>query len=54
MSSFFFNKIAGLKPVTFLKKRLGHRCFSVDFANFFQNTFFYRTPPMAASDKSHQ
>ena len=33
----------------FIKKRLWHRCFPVDFANF-KNTFLYRTPPVAASD----
>ena len=25
--SLFFNKVAGLRPATLLKKRLGHRCF---------------------------
>ena len=33
-----FNKVA-----TLLKKRLSHRCFLLDFANFFR-TSFYRTP----------
>ena len=27
--SLFFNKVAGLRPATLLKKRLWHRCFSV-------------------------
>ena len=30
----FFNKVAGLRPVTLLKKRLWHRRFPVDFAKF--------------------
>ena len=32
--SLFLNKVAGLKPVTLLRKRLWHRCFPVNFANF--------------------
>ena len=32
--SLFFNKVAGLKPATLLKKRLCHRCFPVDFEEF--------------------
>ena len=34
----FFNKVAD--PATLLKKRLWHRCFPVNFANFFKNTNF--------------
>ena len=34
----FFNKVAGLRPATLLKKRHWGRCFSVNFANFLQNT----------------
>ena len=30
----FFNKVAGLRPATFLKKRFWHRCFPVNFAKF--------------------
>ena len=33
-----------LFTATLLKKRLGHRCFPVNFANF-QEHLFYRTPP---------
>ena len=29
-----FNRLAGLKACNFLKKRLRHRCFPVDFAKF--------------------
>ena len=28
------NKVAGLRPVIFLKKRLWHRCFPVNFSKF--------------------
>ena len=45
----FFNKVAGLRSATLLKKRLWHRCFPVDFGKITKNTFFYRTPPVAAS-----
>ena len=38
--SLFFNKVAGLKPVTLLKKRPWHRHFALNFAKFFKNTFF--------------
>ena len=42
--SIFFKKVAGLRPATLLKKRLWHRWFSVNFAKFFKNIFFfYRT-----------
>ena len=33
--SLFFNKVAGLKPATLLKKRLLHRCFPMNFAKKF-------------------
>ena len=36
----FFNKLAGLRPATLLKKRLWYRCFPVNFVKFLQNTFF--------------
>ena len=32
--SLFFNKVAGLRPATLLKKTLCHRGFSVNFAKF--------------------
>ena len=32
--SLFFNKVAGLRPETLLKKRLCHRCFPVNFVKF--------------------
>ena len=36
----FFNKGAGLRPATLLKKRLWHRCFRVNFAKFLRTPFF--------------
>ena len=42
-SSFFFTKVAGLRPVTLLKKRLWHRGFC-KFCEISKNTFSYRTP----------
>ena len=36
----FFNKIAGLRPASLLKKRLWHRYFPVNFAKFSKTTFF--------------
>ena len=35
----FFNKVAGLRPVTLLKKRLW-QMFSCEFREIFRNTFF--------------
>ena len=32
--SLFFNKVAGLRPATLVKKRLRRRCFPVNFAKF--------------------
>ena len=32
--SFFFNKVANLRPATLLKKRLWHMCFPVNFVKF--------------------
>ena len=39
----FFNKVVGLKPATLLKKRLWHKCFPVNFANFLKTTFLEYT-----------
>ena len=39
----FFNKVAGLRPATLLKKRLRHRCFPVNFANFLRTLFLKNT-----------
>ena len=39
----FFNKVAGLRPASLLKKRPWHRCFPLNFAKFLR-TPFYRRP----------
>ena len=41
--SLFFNKVASLRPVTLLKKRLWHRCFPVNFAKFLRIVFLQNT-----------
>ena len=41
--SLFFNKVADLRPVTLLTKRLWYRCFPVNFAKFLR-TLFLQTP----------
>ena len=38
--SLFFNKVAGLRPPTLLKKRLWQRCFPVRFVKFLRTRFF--------------
>ena len=38
--SFFFHKVANLRPATLLKMRLWHRCFTVNFAKFLRTSFF--------------
>ena len=47
--SLFFNKLARLRPVTFLKKESLAQVFSCKFREISKNTFFYRVPPVAAS-----
>ena len=39
----FFNKVAGLRPVTLAKKRLWHRCFSANFAKFLRTPLLQNT-----------
>ena len=42
--SLFFNKVAGLRPATLLKKRLWHRCFPVSFTKFLRTPFISEHP----------
>ena len=35
----FFNKVAGLRPATLLKKRLWHRCFPMNYVKFLRMPF---------------
>ena len=39
MPDSLFNKVAGFRAYNFIKKRLWHRCFAVNFANFLRTTF---------------
>ena len=39
----FFNKVAGLRPETLLKKGLWHRCFPVNFLKFPRTPFLQNT-----------
>ena len=41
--SLFFNKVAGLRSATLLKKRLWHRCFPVNVAKFLRTPFLQST-----------
>ena len=41
--SLFFNKVAGLRPATLLKKRLWHRYFPVNFVKFLRTPFLQNT-----------
>ena len=38
--SLFFNKVAGLRPASLLKKRHWHGCFPVNFAKFLRTLFY--------------
>ena len=42
-TKFFFNKVAGLKPATLLKKRLWHRCFPENCVKFLWAAFLHNT-----------
>ena len=37
--SYYFNKVAGIRPATLLKKTLWHRFFTVNFAKFLKTPF---------------
>ena len=39
----FFNKVAGLRPATLLKKRLWYRCSRVNFVKFLGTSFLQNT-----------
>ena len=41
--SLIFNKVAGLRPATLLKKRLWHRCFPVNFVELLKTLFLQNT-----------
>ena len=45
-----FNKVTVRRPCNFSKKRLQQVIFC-EICEIFKNTFFYRTPPVAASEE---
>ena len=47
--SLFFNKIESLEACNFIKKEALAQVFSFEFCEISKNTFFYRTPLVAAS-----
>ena len=47
--SLFFNKAAGLRSETLIKKETLTQVLSYEFYKISRNNFFYRTPPVAAS-----
>ena len=47
--SFFFNKVAGLRPAKFIEKEILAQVFSCKFCEISKNTFFHRTSLVAAS-----
>ena len=42
--SLFFNKVAGLRPATLLKKKLWHRCFAVNSMKLLRTPYLQSTP----------
>ena len=48
--SLFFIEVVGLRACNLTKKSFQHRCFLVNIAKFSGTVFFYRAPPMAASE----
>ena len=49
VSESLFNKVAGLQPAIFFKKRFQHRCFTVEFAKFLRTNILYNICKTAAS-----
>ena len=48
--TFIFYKKYFLEAFNFIKKETLAQVFSCEFCEISKNTFFYRTPPVAASD----
>ena len=42
-------QIIGLGPATLLRKKTLAQVFCCEFCEIYKNTFYYRTPPLAAS-----
>ena len=53
MLKFVFNKVADSKACNFIKKRLQHKFFPMKFANSLRIPFFYKKPPVAASENNY-
>ena len=47
--SLLFNKVAGLRPAILLKKQALAQVLSCEFCEISTNTFYYKTPLVAAS-----
>ena len=45
-----FNKVTGLTVCNIIKKETPTRVFSCEYHEMFEKIFFYRTPPVAASE----
>ena len=45
-----FNKVTGLMACNFIKKETPTQVFSCEYHKMFENSFFYGTPPVAASE----
>ena len=45
-----FNKVTGLMPCNFIKKETPTQVLSCEYHKMFENSFFYGTPPVAASE----
>ena len=48
-----FNKVAGLKAWNFIKKTPA-QVLSCEICENFKKTFFYRTPPVTASEQTQE
>ena len=48
----YFNKFESLQACNFIKKRLQHRSFPMNFAELLRIVFFHRTPLASASEST--
>ena len=47
-----FNKVTGLMACNFIKKETPTQVFSCEYHKMIENSFFYGTPPVAASENN--
>ena len=45
-----FNRVTGLMACNFIKKEIPTQVFSCEYHKMLENSFFYGTPPVAASE----